>query len=134
MSSPGYGVVQGCPLALEFQKYTSRLLGALNTLVRARREVLPSHSAFIHASILDRRPLARYKTLGVAEDAEEKAVKSAFRRLSVTHHPDKGGDPKLFNNIREAYEVAAAAGGAPIVLSGLFGSGLLFQLHTPSFE
>eukprot|EP00913_Durusdinium_trenchii_P020333 g19101.t1 len=46
-----------------------------------------------------------YKILDVAEDAEQSAIKSKYRRLSVQYHPDKGGDPKVFNDIREAYEV-----------------------------
>jgi len=46
-----------------------------------------------------------YEILGLEEDAEQKSIKSAFRRLSVQNHPDKGGDPKVFNEIREAYEV-----------------------------
>merc|ERR1719199_535239 len=46
-----------------------------------------------------------YKLLDVPEDADEKAIKSKFRRLSVQNHPDKGGDPKKFNEIRNAYEI-----------------------------
>lgn len=46
-----------------------------------------------------------YKILDVPEDADQSAVKSKFRRLSVQNHPDKGGDPKVFNDLREAYEV-----------------------------
>eukprot|EP00449_Zooxanthella_nutricula_P009462 CAMPEP_0198510232 /NCGR_PEP_ID=MMETSP1462-20131121/14056_1 /TAXON_ID=1333877 /ORGANISM="Brandtodinium nutriculum, Strain RCC3387" /LENGTH=506 /DNA_ID=CAMNT_0044239559 /DNA_START=45 /DNA_END=1565 /DNA_ORIENTATION=+ len=46
-----------------------------------------------------------YKVLGIAEDEEQSKIKSKFRRLSVQSHPDKGGDPKVFNEIRDAYEV-----------------------------
>jgi len=46
-----------------------------------------------------------YKTLDAPVDIEQKEIKSKYRRLSVTHHPDKGGDPKVFNEIREAYEI-----------------------------
>jgi len=46
-----------------------------------------------------------YKLLDLTEDADQAAVKSKFRRLSVSMHPDKGGDPKAFNDMREAYEV-----------------------------
>jgi DnaJ-class molecular chaperone len=51
-----------------------------------------------------------YKVLDVAEDADQSAIKSKFRRMSVQNHPDKGGDPKLFNEIREAYEVLSDQG------------------------
>lgn len=46
-----------------------------------------------------------YGILGLTETAEEGEIKSAYRKLSIKHHPDKGGDPKVFNDIREAYEV-----------------------------
>jgi len=46
-----------------------------------------------------------YKVLDISEDAEQSSIKSKFRRLSISNHPDKGGDPKVFNEIREAYEV-----------------------------
>jgi len=46
-----------------------------------------------------------FEILDVAEDADAAAIKSKFRRLSVQHHPDKGGDPKMFAEIREAYEI-----------------------------
>lgn len=46
-----------------------------------------------------------YKVLDVAEEAPQSEIKSKYRRLSVQHHPDKGGDPQLFNDIREAYEI-----------------------------
>merc|ERR1719199_686723 len=46
-----------------------------------------------------------YKLLDVPEDADEKAIKSKFRKASVVNHPDKGGDVKVFNELREAYEI-----------------------------
>lgn len=46
-----------------------------------------------------------YEVLEVEETAEQSDIKSKYRKLSITHHPDKGGDPKKFNEIREAYEV-----------------------------
>lgn len=50
-----------------------------------------------------------YKILDLPEDCEQSAIKSKFRRLSVQNHPDKGGDPKVFNELREAYEVLGDA-------------------------
>ncbi len=48
-----------------------------------------------------------YKILGVDRKADEKAIKSAYRRLARKHHPDvaKGKDAERFKEINEAYEV-----------------------------
>ncbi len=50
-----------------------------------------------------------YETLGVSRDADEKAIKSAFRRLARKYHPDVNpGDneaERKFKQISEAYEV-----------------------------
>lgn len=50
-----------------------------------------------------------YETLGVARDADAKAIKSAFRKLAMKYHPDQNqGDASAeqkFKEIGEAYEV-----------------------------
>lgn len=54
-----------------------------------------------------------YKILGVASDADEKQIKSAYRKASKLHHPDKAGKrgvdkdeaEKKMASINEAYEV-----------------------------
>ena len=45
-----------------------------------------------------------YKILGVSEEASADEIKKAFRKLAVKHHPDRGGDEKLFKEANEAYD------------------------------
>jgi len=50
-----------------------------------------------------------YETLGVAKDADEKAIKAAYRKLARKYHPDvnpnKAEAERKFKEIGEAYEV-----------------------------
>ncbi len=50
-----------------------------------------------------------YKVLGVSKDADEKQLKSAFRKAAMKLHPDKNPDDadaqKKFQYLNEAYEV-----------------------------
>ena len=52
-----------------------------------------------------------YQTLGVSQDADEKELRKAFRRLARKHHPDVNpNDPEAeerFKEINEAYGVLA---------------------------
>jgi molecular chaperone DnaJ len=49
-----------------------------------------------------------YDVLGVARDADQKAIKSAFRELAMKYHPDRNKEPDAeakFKEIAEAYAV-----------------------------
>lgn len=49
-----------------------------------------------------------YEVLGVPRDAEEKAIKDAFRKLALRYHPDRNKAPdaeERFREIAEAYAV-----------------------------
>jgi len=50
-----------------------------------------------------------YLVLGVAEDADEETIRSAFRLLARRYHPDvgPGSSPVEFQRAREAYETLA---------------------------
>lgn len=40
-----------------------------------------------------------YETLEVEKDADAKAIKKAYRKMAIKHHPDKGGDEHTFKEI-----------------------------------
>ena len=54
-----------------------------------------------------------YKTLGVAESADDVAIKKAYRKLAKEYHPDVTGNDKKkterFKEINEAYAVLGDA-------------------------
>jgi len=50
-----------------------------------------------------------YAALGVSKTATADQIKQAFRKLASTHHPDKGGDTKKFQEIQSAYAVLGDA-------------------------
>ncbi|WP_408958844.1 DnaJ domain-containing protein [Natrinema sp. 74] len=47
---------------------------------------------------------SHYEALGLSPDADEQAVRRAYRTLLKEHHPDQGGSRERFLQIREAYE------------------------------
>lgn len=46
-----------------------------------------------------------YKILGVPKNASADEIKSAYKKMAMKHHPDKGGEHKTFAEINEAYQV-----------------------------
>ena len=44
-----------------------------------------------------------YKVLDLHDNCDLDELKVAYRKLSLKHHPDKGGDVNLFNIINDAY-------------------------------
>jgi DnaJ-class molecular chaperone len=46
-----------------------------------------------------------YSILGVDPACAMREIRAAYRRLAKKYHPDLGGDPTRFHDIRSAYEV-----------------------------
>jgi DnaJ family protein A protein 2 len=49
--------------------------------------------------------LKLYDILGVNKNATLDEIKKKFKKLAVTHHPDKGGDTEKFKEITKAYDI-----------------------------
>ena len=45
-----------------------------------------------------------YSILGVPKTASEKEIRSAYKKKSMQHHPDRGGSEEQFKRINEAYQ------------------------------
>lgn len=45
-----------------------------------------------------------YSILGVSKNASQDEIKKAYKKQSMKHHPDRGGDEAKFKQINEAYQ------------------------------
>ena len=54
---------------------------------------------------------ADFAALGLAPGATVDEAKSAFKRLALAHHPDKGGSAAKFREISSAFSAIAEAAG-----------------------
>ena len=50
-----------------------------------------------------------YEVLGIERGADATAIKAAYKKMAVKHHPDKGGDEETFKRVAEAYDVLSDA-------------------------
>jgi DnaJ-class molecular chaperone len=50
-----------------------------------------------------------YSLLGVNRNATAEEIRKAYREKAKTHHPDRGGDPEIFKQINEAYEILSSS-------------------------
>ncbi|MFC7155768.1 J domain-containing protein [Halomarina halobia] len=61
---------------------------------------------------LDPATAAAYRVLGVSPDADEAAVRRAYRERAKETHPDAGGSREAFKRVRWAYERVQESEGA----------------------
>lgn len=54
---------------------------------------------------VEKKKYTPYEILGVSTDSSSKEIKSAYRHLCMKHHPDKGGDERIFKKLTKAYQV-----------------------------
>jgi len=76
----------------------SRYLDELDDFYR--RIILPEKRTFFYYLILECFP-----DPATGEIPSPNQIKESFRKCSIEYHPDKGGDPDLFCELRDAYEV-----------------------------
>lgn len=70
-----------------------------------------------------------FATLGLPETATPDEVKAKWRELCMIHHPDRGGNPVEFNEIRKAYKVAMEEASQPKPCGTCSGGGKVKQTH-----
>ena len=70
-----------------------------------------------------------FATLGLPETATPDEVKAKWRELCMIHHPDRGGNPVEFDEIRRAYKAAYAEASEPKPCPQCQGSGKVKQSH-----
>ncbi|CAK7207742.1 hypothetical protein SEUCBS139899_010555 [Sporothrix eucalyptigena] len=110
-----YGLLHKHKVQLDAEHFEA----AIETLKKAK-DAHGEHSDLINplineADVLLRRSKVKdyYKVIGVPRDADERQIKSAYRKLSKMHHPDKAvkqgltkeAAEKKMAEINEAYEV-----------------------------
>lgn len=57
-----------------------------------------------------------YQVLGLARDSSPEAVRAAYRRYALLHHPDRGGDDERFSVGTAAYRRLSEAPERPNVV------------------
>lgn len=57
---------------------------------------------------------SNYDILGISENATEREIRDAFRRLALQFHTDRGGEDEKFKKVKQAYEDLKAGKKYPV--------------------
>jgi len=111
-----YGLLHQAKVQLDAEEFEA----SINTVKKAQENAPESKRGLADQLLHDAEVALKrsktkdyYKVLGVARDADERQIKSAYRKLSKQHHPDKAAKQgltkedaeKKMASINEAYEV-----------------------------
>jgi DnaJ family protein C protein 3 len=110
-----YGLLHKATLQLDAEQFDASI-ATLNKAVEAwpdKKSVINPILEKANVALKRSKTKDYYKVLGVANDADERQIKSAYRKLSKIHHPDKAAKQgltkedaeKKMASINEAYEV-----------------------------
>lgn len=110
-----YGLLYKAKTQEEGEDYEAaiRTLERASELAPERRELIQELLQKARIELKRSKTKDYYKVLGVARDADERQIKSAYRKLSKLHHPDKAHasgltkeeSEKKMAAINEAYEI-----------------------------
>jgi len=61
-----------------------------------------SFFSFLFGAQKNKKPVNSFTVLGLPETATESEIKTAYKKLAIIHHPDRGGKQESFIEITEA--------------------------------
>jgi DnaJ family protein C protein 7 len=77
-----------------------------------KREVREAEATLKKSKMKD-----HYKVLGIEASATEVEIKKAYRKMSLVHHPDKGGDEAVFKEVSSLPYSGFSGLGYPLFVS-----------------
>lgn len=102
-----------CDIYLTVEDNLWALCRTLDALRQIERDGSPSliHRAFKgFAALPDPHDRKWWEVLGVSETASPAEIKVAYVRLAKEYHPDRGGDPVIFDQLTKAFNQGIEAG------------------------